>query len=222
MAESRSFADTCIVSCGMLRPEVEHLVEEGFLDPYRLLYTAPGLHALPDKLEEQLSGRIRRARELCSSRGIIVIYGRKCYVNPEEPYKSVDSIISSQGEGIVRVQGEYGYDMLAGPEERSELSEGEPDKVLWFGAGWLEHWKTVYQRYLGWDKADANANFPGYYRKIIVLDGIGISNRYINEHPEEILEIFDWTGLEVEFREITLDRFKGLLLDALGRAVEGR
>jgi len=28
--------------------------------------------------------------------------------------------------------------------------------------------------------------------------------------------------LEVEFREITLDRFKGLLLDALGRAMEGR
>jgi hypothetical protein len=35
------------------------------------------------------------------------------------------------------------------------------------------------------------------------------------EHAEEILELFDWTGLEVEFQPITLDRFKGLLVDSL-------
>jgi hypothetical protein len=35
------------------------------------------------------------------------------------------------------------------------------------------------------------------------------------ERAEDILELFDWTGLEVEFHPITLDRFKGLLLDAL-------
>jgi len=34
-------------------------------------------------------------------------------------------------------------------------------------------------------------------------------------HAEELLEFFDWTGLEVEFQPITLDRFKGLLTDAL-------
>jgi hypothetical protein len=33
--------------------------------------------------------------------------------------------------------------------------------------------------------------------------------------PDEILELFDWTGLEVDFHPITLDRFKGLLHDAL-------
>jgi hypothetical protein len=30
-----------------------------------------------------------------------------------------------------------------------------------------------------------------------------------------ILELFDWTGLEVEFHPIALDRFRGLLADAL-------
>ncbi|RKY63568.1 MAG: hypothetical protein DRP99_03815 [Candidatus Latescibacterota bacterium] len=105
MVDRRSFEDTCIVSCGMLRPEMEHLAKEGFLDPYKLFYTTPGLHTLPEKLEGQLVGRIKRARELCGPRKIIVLYGKKCYLNPREPYKSVDVIISSQGGGIVRVQG---------------------------------------------------------------------------------------------------------------------
>ena len=37
----------------------------------------------------------------------------------------------------------------------------------------------------------------------------------MTQHPEVILELFDWTGLEVEFTPITLDRFKGLLKNAL-------
>jgi len=38
------------------------------------------------------------------------------------------------------------------------------------------------------------------------------------QHAEEILELFDWTGLEVEFYPVTLDRFKGLLKGALSPA----
>ena len=41
------------------------------------------------------------------------------------------------------------------------------------------------------------------------------------QHAEEILELFDWTGLEVEFHPITLDRFKGLLMESLSPAVVG-
>jgi len=75
--------------------------------------------------------------------------------------------------------------------------------------------KTVYPRCFGWDGADANANFPGDYKKIIVLDGIGASEEYINQQPEKILELFDGAGIEVEFQRISLDRPRGLLLDCL-------
>jgi hypothetical protein len=105
--------------------------------------------------------------------------------------------------------------MLAGIEEREEISGGRQDKTLWFTPGWLKSWKTIYQKYFGWDTADANANFPGFYDRITVLDSLGIADHYMLEHPEEILELFDWTGLEVEFHPITLDRFRGLLTKAL-------
>ena len=210
-----TFEDRCIISCGMLHPEMTHLMESGFLDPRQVLFTPPGLHALPDRLEEHLLSRLAQAREWCPDHQIIVVYGRKCYISMDEPLKRVDSILQAHGQGIVRVQGEYGYDMVADLEDRQRISEGRQDKILWFTPGWLKSWKTVYQRYFGWDEADANANFPGFYDKIIVLDGLGLAEEYMIQHAEEILELFDWTGLEVEFRPIALDRFKRLLVDSL-------
>ena len=213
------FENRCIVSCGMLHPEIAHLMEIGFLNPRRFFFTPPGLHAIPERLEEHLLKRLAYAREWCSDPEIIVVYGKKCHVSTDEPLKRVDSILQKTGQGIVRVQGDYCYDMLAGFEDRQRISGGRQDKILWFTPGWLRSWKAIYQRYFGWDRADANANFPGYYDKIIVLDGLGLSDDYMAQHAEEILELFDWTGLEVEFHPITLDRFKGLLIDALSISV---
>jgi hypothetical protein len=214
-----AFEDRCIISCGMLHPEITQLMEAGFLNPRRIFFTPPGLHAIPKRLEEQLLKRLAHAREWCSDREIIVVYGKKCHVSTDEPLKRVDSILQEAGQGIVRVQGDYGYDMLAGFEHRQRISAGRQGKILWFTPGWLKSWKTIYQRYLGWDEADANANFPGYYDKIIVLDGLDLSEEYLMQHAEEIMELFDWTGLEVEFHPITLERFKGLLIDALSKPV---
>jgi len=210
-----TFEDRCIISCGMLQPEITYLIGTGFLNPRRIFFTPPGLHALTDRLEEHLLDRLTRAREQCPDHKIIVVYGKKCYVSVDEPLKRVDSILQAAGQGIARVQGEYGYDMLAGLEDRQRISGGRQDKILWFTPGWLKSWQTVYQRYFGWDAADANANFPGFYDKIIILDTLDIAEEYMTEHAEEILELFDWTGLEVEFQPITLDRFKGLLVDSL-------
>jgi hypothetical protein len=41
----------------------------------------------------------------------------------------------------------------------------------------------------------------------------------MTHHAEEVLELFDWAGLEVDFHPITLDRFQGLLKDALDSSV---
>jgi len=209
-----TLADRCVVSCGMLQPELTRLVDSGVLSPSQILYTPPGLHASPEKLEEYLLKRLPQAREQCRDHEIIVVYGKKCYMDARDPLKRVDSILHESGQATVRVQGDYGYDMLAGVEDRQRISGGRQDKTLWFTTGWLRQWKVVYQRYLGWDRADANANFPGYYDKIVVLDSLGIADEYMTQRAEEILELFDWTGLEVEFQPITLDRFRELLTNA--------
>lgn len=212
-----SFENRCIISCAILYPELSYLKEAGFITPRQLLFTPPGLHALPNRLEQNLLKKLDLASKSCSEKEIIVVYGKKCHVSSDEPLKRVDTILHEAGPDIVRVQGDYGYDMLASYDERQQISAGRQDKILWFTLGWLRSWKTIFQRYFGWDAADANANFPGYYDKIIVLDSLNYSEEYMINHAEEILELFDWTGLEVEFQPITLDRFKGLLVDALAR-----
>lgn len=214
------FEDRCLISCGILYPEINFLMKSGFLNPRRMLFTPPGLHVLPERLEEYLLERLDGARKWCSDSEIIVLYGKKCHVSTEDPLKRVDSILQEAGKGIIRVQAEYGYDMLAGLEDRERISGGRQKKILWFTPGWLKNWKTIFQRYLCWDEADANANFPGYYDKIIVLDGIGLTDEYMIRNAFNILELFDWTGLEVEFQPITLNRFKRLLLDAVAMKVQ--
>jgi len=210
-----SFKDHCIVSCGILRPELTFLADTGCLDAHKVLFTPPGLHVLPDELEMHLSRALNKTKEQCPSQGIIVVYGRRCYTNLDDASKTIDSIVSKHGRNVKRIQGKYGYDMLAGIDQRREMSRGEPEKVLWFTPGWISAWKTIYQKYFGWDKADANAHFPGYYNNIVVLDAIGASARYDADEPEKILELFDWTGVPVEFEDITLDRFKSLLSECV-------
>jgi hypothetical protein len=210
----------CLISCGMLHAEITHLINTGFMKPIHVYFTPPGLHALPDRLEQRLLNRLLKARAACPGRKVVVVYGKKCYVHTDHPQRRVDNILQDVGRDVVRVQGAYGYDMLASYEDRQQISDGRQDKILWFTPGWLRSWKTVYQRYLGWDRADANANFPGFYDKLIVLDGLGMEEGYISERAEDVLELFDWTGLEVEFQPITLDRFKGLLREAAAITVE--
>ena len=70
------FRDRCIVSCGILYPEMKHLMDTGFLNPRQILFTPPGLHAKPDKLERQL---LKRLRALFNFRRRFLILGSAIY-----------------------------------------------------------------------------------------------------------------------------------------------
>ena len=138
-----AFGDYCIISCGMLHPEMTHLVESGFLNPRRMLFTPPGLHALPDKLEQHLLNRLTEAWESCPDLKIIIVYGKKCYISTDEPLKRVDSILQTARQGIVRVQGDYGYDMLASLEDRQRISGGWHTGSIEFGDCLRGHGRRV-------------------------------------------------------------------------------
>ncbi|MBW1714396.1 MAG: DUF1638 domain-containing protein [Deltaproteobacteria bacterium] len=193
MEENDSFRDCVIVACGTLSPEINHLKKEGFLDAKKVLFTTPGLHEIPRELENQLIDRIKKAREY--SNKIIVVYGGQfCYVNSNDLFRTIDTIIKEQGDGIVRVQASHCVDMLA----------------------------VLYRKHVfkDWDKGLANENFPKHTGGAIVLDGIGFFDRYVEEHAEELLEYSDWMSIPISPHEITLNRFKDKLLAQLHRLQE--
>ena len=209
--DQQSFSDIAVVSCGTLSMELNHLRENGFLDTHHMFFTTPGLHETPRELERQLVQRVQKAQEKAEK--VLVVYGGKfCYVNADQPTRTMKTIIEEQGPMVRRIQASHCVDMLVSEEEREgiaqDLAGGE--KVWWMTPGWIKFREYVFK---GWDKGLANENFPRHTGGAIVLDGIGYVDRYMSEHPEEFLEYSDWMGIPITPYAITLDRFKSLLTD---------
>jgi hypothetical protein len=210
-----TFKDIAVVACGTLSMELKALQEEGFLDTDHLLYTTPGLHQDIAELERQLIARIDKAREKVEK--VIVVYGGKfCYVNADEPLRTMAVIIEEQGPMVSRIDATHCMDMIADEAQREaiaqELAGGEP--VWWMTPGWVKFRHKVFQ---GWDKGLANENFPKHTGGAIVLDAIGYLDQYMAEKPEEFLEYCDWMGIPMQPYPVTLDRFKSLLADQAGK-----
>ena len=120
-----SFGDHTIVACGALNIELNYLRDSGFLDARKILYTRPGRHEVPRELESQLIRQIGNAKKY--SQKIIVVYGGKfCYVNVDNPYLKIDTIIQEQlelGVKMTRIKASHCVDALASEEERGGISQ---------------------------------------------------------------------------------------------------
>ncbi len=205
MSVSVSFEDYAVVSCGTLSLEINFLKKSGFLNARRILFTKPGRHERPEELETQLVKQIANAKK--SAEKIIVVYGAKfCYLNANRPERTIGRILEEQGPGITRIDATHCVDMLAGSEEREEISRGE--KVFWLTPGWILYKDLVFE---DWDKGKVNENFPKHTGGAILLDSIGFWNDYSEKKPEALLEYADWMGIPIIPHEVSLDRFKELL-----------
>jgi hypothetical protein len=216
--ENVSFADIAIVSCWTLSLELNYLKKEGFLDTQHLFYTTPGLHEDCNELERQLIDRIGKAKE--KSKKILVVYGGKfCYVNANNPTRTMRTIIEEQGPGVTRIEATHCMDMIAGEKERDRIAEelAGGEKVWWMTPGWIQFRHQVFK---GWDRGLANENFPRHTGGAVVLDGIGFVDQYMAEKPEDFLEYSDWMGIPIQSYTLTLDRFKSLLVDQANRLNE--
>jgi len=212
MEKHSTFQDYAMVACGTLNMELNHLKDTGFLDARKILYTKPGRHEVPRELESQLIRQISNAKQY--ARKIIVVYGGKfCYVNADNLYRRIDTIIQEQeepGVKISRVKATHCIDMLASAAEKEKISEGRD--IYWLTPGWMKYRHYVYQ---GWDKGLANENFPKHSGGAVMLDAIGYYENVMQENPEQILDFSDWMGIPLEAHKVTLDRLKSLLLEQI-------
>jgi hypothetical protein len=206
-----SFSDIAVVSCGTLSMELNYLKKEGFLDTPHLFFTTPGLHEDVQELERQLVQRIHMARKKADK--VLVMYGGKfCYINADEPTRTMQKIISEQGPKVSRIQATHCMDMIAGEAQRESIAQeiAGGEKVWWMVPGWIKFRHKVFK---GWDKGLANENFPRHTGGAIVLDGIGYVDEYMAEHPEEFLEYSDWMGIPIQPYPVSLDRLKSLIVE---------
>jgi hypothetical protein len=202
-----SFADISIVACGTLSLELNHLSKSGFLNACKILYTKPGRHEVPRELESQLVEGIVRAKRYTDS--VIVVYGGKfCFIDMNDPARSIDRVIAEQAQGVSRIQATHCVDMLASAQERQAISEGE--KIFWLTPGWVVFRDKVFQ---DWDKGKANETFPQHTGGAVLLDGMGFWDEFSAKHPEKILAFSDWMGIPIRPHKVSLSRLKRLLAD---------
>ena len=211
MAEQLSFRDYVVVSCGTLAPELNYLRKQDFLDARKIIYTTPGHNEVIKQLERKLIEKINLAKQ--HSKKIIIVYGGKfCYVNIDDPYRTIDTVIREQETGSVisRINASHCIDMLTSENQREQISGDQ--KVLWLTPGWIVYRDYVFQ---DWDKGKANENFPQHTGGAVLLDGIGFWEQYSEKYPEKILGFSDWMGIEIRPHKIALDRLKNLLVDCV-------
>jgi len=211
-ADRASFQDYAVVACGAMNMELNFLRDSGFLNAAKVLYTKPGRHEIPRELEGQLIRQLANAKKYANR--IIVVYGGKfCYVNVDNLYRTIDTIIEEQeepGVKISRIQATHCVDMLSSAEEREQIGGGKD--VYWLTPGWMEYRHYVYQ---GWDKGLANENFPKHTDGAIMLDAIGYYDKVVQHEPERILDFSDWMGIPIQSYNVSLERFQDLLSEQI-------
>ncbi|MBC8394748.1 MAG: DUF1638 domain-containing protein [Deltaproteobacteria bacterium] len=197
MAES---AKPCVISCGILKTEIEKLMEEGSLniEPY---FLSDRLHYDYKLLEQGLGGAIRKRLRDCAGR-IIVIYGDVCLGFNNEMKALIDKY------NVIKVDALNCIDCLLGG--KGKLLEIDPDHVYLFlnpsFIQFFEPWK-------GKSKEEARKSF-NMLKGIILLDSLG----NLDDFQAEIDEISDYTGLPIlERRNVGLDGLKEILLEAIER-----
>jgi len=108
----------CVISCGILRKEIEHLLGKGDID-VEVHFLSERLHLDYNLLDRGLNGALKKYSEL-RSQGIIVVYGDVCLGFNGEMKTLIDKY------DAVKVDGLNCIDCLLGG--KGNLLEMDPDR----------------------------------------------------------------------------------------------
>ncbi len=197
-------AKPCIVSCSVLKQEIEKLVKQGVLDA-ETVFVSKYFHIDYALLEKNLRQVLQKTLPRAHG-GIILVYGDLCLGPNNEMKKLVEEY------GIVKVDALNCIDCLLGG--KGKVNEADPDHDLLFlypgMIGFFRHFKEKAQQE-NLDEDAFNNLFSGL-KGIVLLDTLGEAEK----NKEEIEKLH--SGLTIlETRTIGLDKLKQLIQEAMKR-----
>jgi len=190
----------CVISCGILRKEIEYLLEKGDIDA-EVHFLSEKLHSDYHLLDRGLSRALKKYR-VQSSQGVIVVYGDVCLGFNGEMKALMDQY------DAVKVDALSCIDCVLGGKGR--LLEIDPDhKYLFLNPAFIQFTEKI----RGETKEITREMFS-MLDGIILLDAMGD----LDEYQSKIDEIADHTGLPIlERKDIGIEGFKSILLEAIDR-----
>lgn len=200
-------SDVCIISCSILKRELQQLKTEGKLDA-KLVSVCKFYHTEPAVLETNLRKVISRTKQKHSGK-IVLVYGDLCLGQDGEMKKLADEY------GIVKVDAVNCVDCQLGGKDKS--LEADPEHNLIFigpgNADSLENFK-FYLRTKGVDDVDTVlAKLCSGIKGAVLLDTCG--------DGEKLDHTFKENGLPVnvlEIRKIGTDNLLRVIMDAINQA----
>lgn len=197
-------AKPCLVSCSVLKEELEKLVEQGDLD-VDLIFVSKYFHVDYEVLERNLRRVVEKSLPR-SPGGVIVVYGDLC-LGPNDEMRKL-----TEEHGVLKVDALNCVDCLLGG--KGKVMDADPDHDLLFlypgMIGFFSHFKEKAQQE-NIDEEAFNKLFNGL-RGIALLDTLGESEK----DKAEIEKLH--TGLKVlETKAVGLDKLKQLLLEVIER-----
>ena len=195
----------CLVSCSVLREELEQLVKQGSLDA-ELVFVSKYFHVDYEVLEKNLRKVLEATLKRFNGK-VVLVYGDLCLGQNNEMKKLAEEY------GIVKVDAVNCIDCQLGG--KGVFLEADPNHNLMFmGPGMILFFKHMKEKMLkeGVDEA-AFANMFSGIKGIVLLDTCGDAEKYKEE--------LEKSGIELpilETREIGLENLKRVIFEAIERA----
>jgi len=199
----------CLVSCSVLKEELEQLVKQGSLDA-ELVFVSKYFHVDYELVEKNLRKVLERTLK-CFSGKVVLVYGDLCLGQDNEMKKL------AQEYGVVKVDAVNCIDCQLGG--KGKFLEADPEHNLMFmGPGMIDFFKHMKEKMLkeGVDEA-AFANMFSGIKGIVLLDTCGNAEKCLGELEKSGMEL-----PVLETREIGLESLRRVIYDAIKRATRGK
>jgi hypothetical protein len=194
----------CLISCSVLRKEIEKLVQQGELNA-DLIFVSKYFHVDYARIEKNLRPVIEKALQSHSG-NVILVYGDLCLGMDNEMKKLAKEY------GITKVDAANCIDCILGG--KGKFFEANPNHDLMFlSPGWIDFFSHAnnMMRKEGTDETSLKQLFKGL-RGIILIETLGKAAQLKSE--VEKLGI----GLEIlETRHIGCENIKNIIQEAIER-----
>ena len=191
-----------LISCGILRKEIEKLIEEKKLDVEPVFLDA-GLHVVYAELEKALTSALEKHADTAPD-GIIVVYGDMCHYGIKRIVKKY--------RNTVKVDALNCIDCLLGGHQK--LLEADPDSShFYLSPGWMpsnlkksKHFRGIFD----WDMEGIKEQFE-HLEGVIIIDSLD----NLDELQSDIEEFCVNTRLQVkETKSVGLNGLKAVIDEA--------
>jgi hypothetical protein len=202
---SNEKSPVCLVSCSVLRKELELLKKQGKLDA-ELVFVSKNFHVDYAQLETNLRKILEHSQKRFRGK-IVLVYGDLCLGQDHEMKKL------AQEYGIAKVDALNCIDCQMGGGGKS-LGADPNHNLMFMGPGMIELFEVMKENLKGQGVDDeAFANMFSGIKGIVLLDTV--------DNKERLLDAIKKSGMNIEVletRRIGCEGVLAVVLDAIGRA----